>query len=62
MRKIIRKPIKYKLCCESCGCEFSYEYEDIKFSPFAGSFVVECPNCKCNNDHDKKYSVYEEEN
>ena len=62
MKEIIRKPIYYKNICEKCGCEFSYEYEDIKFSPFASCLVVECPNCKYNNDHDKKYSVYEEEN
>lgn len=60
MKEIIRKPIYYKTVCNKCGCEFSYQCKDIEFDTFIDCFVVECPNCKYNNDHRQSASVYKE--
>lgn len=53
MIEIISRPNMKK--CKNCGCEFTYEDEDIKSenisqtvdSPFLGykSFYVTCPQC-----------------
>ena len=62
MKKIVKKPIYYKTVCDKCGCEFSYEYEDIKFSSFSGCLMVECPICQYNSEHTKENFVYKGEN
>ena len=46
MKKILRGPVKYRIKCHYCDCEFEYQYEDIirdsGFSPFT---YVKCPSC-----------------
>lgn len=56
MIKIIKDGKRYELrtTCESCGCEFIYENEDIieeyPDNPYDYSKVVKCPCCKRNVD------------
>lgn len=53
MIKIIKPGTKKKINCESCGCLFSYEKEDIEIGnahtlyPLATEIrYITCPQCK----------------
>lgn len=53
MVKIIKEGTRKVITCESCGCEFSYEEEDIKTrtepSIFGTSSIIKtinCPQCE----------------
>jgi len=59
MIKIIKRGTRKTAICENCGCEFSFEPEDIKRANNAGYVItktsieirsaqnyVECPQCK----------------
>ena len=53
MVKIIKEGTRKVTTCESCGCEFSYEEEDIKtrtepsiFGPSSIIKTINCPQCK----------------
>ena len=53
MIKIIKEGTRKITTCDKCGCEFSYEEEDIKIttepSIFGESSIIEtinCPQCK----------------
>lgn len=52
MIKIIREGTRRVMACESCGCVFSYEKEDVNTSSdplqSQGCFYVTCPQCKEN--------------
>lgn len=45
MIKIIKYGTREVTKCDSCGCEFSYEEEDIKLFVSAKRAVI-CPQCK----------------
>lgn len=44
MIEIIKHGTKQVTKCKKCGCEFSYEEEDVRVTPLNKS--VECPQCK----------------
>lgn len=54
MIKIIKQGTRQITTCENCGCEFSYESDDIleKLKPMYNGFpkidkmYVKCPQCK----------------
>lgn len=48
--RIIKEGTRKTEICENCGCEFSYEEEDIHKIPASQSFMVDdiyviCPQC-----------------
>jgi hypothetical protein len=52
MIKIIDQPTHFEDTCYKCGCEYSYEYEDINESLImAGDYFTVCPVCKIQNSH-----------
>ena len=52
MIKIISKPTHFEKTCYKCGCEYSYEYEDIEEScTMPGDYFTVCPVCKTQNTH-----------
>ena len=53
MIKILSRPAYFKTTCYKCGCEYSYEYEDINEScTMPGVYFTTCPVCKIQNSHD----------
>lgn len=53
MIKIIKEGIRKITTCDKCGCEFSYEHEDIEVIDISDMFgnltitkKIECPQCK----------------
>ena len=51
--KIIKEGKKeYYMTCFQCGCEFTYELEDIKYSS-----SVECPCCGKSLYHEYKITI-----
>ena len=51
MIKIIKEGTIKIAKCPNCGCEFSYEEEDINMVPHAGYLSVNYIHCpQCNND------------
>lgn len=48
----IIKPGKetFKAICQICGCEFTYQTEDLKEDIFHNHYI-ECPNCKNSISH-----------
>ncbi len=49
MKTIIKKGTKQKMKCSDCGCEFSYEQEDIERKEFDTArykVFVKCPQCE----------------
>ena len=65
MIKIISQPTHFEERCYKCGCEYSYEYEDVKESrTLPVDYFTVCPVCKIQNTHSGKsravYSGYEE--
>ena len=45
MVKIIKPGTRKTVLCEKCGCEFSYEQEDIRMKEPRTEYV-ECPQCR----------------
>ena len=46
MKKIIKSGTVGRAVCASCGCEFTFEREDIIFgNQFDSDNMVECPCC-----------------
>lgn len=41
--------IKYIHKCWNCGCEFTYQLEDIKFNWLGENEVIICPACEFEN-------------
>lgn len=41
----------FKAVCPICGCEFSYQVEDLKEDHFHNHYV-ECPDCKQTVPHE----------
>lgn len=65
MIKIISQPDYFIDTCYKCGCEYSYEYEDVvECCTMPGYYFTTCPVCKVQNSHRGKsravYSGYEE--
>lgn len=60
MIKIISKPTHFEDTCRRCGCEYSYEYEDVVESrTMPGDYFTTCPVCKTQNSHMGNYrAVY----
>lgn len=60
MVKIISQPNYFINTCEKCGCEYSYEYEDVEEScTMPGDYFTMCPICKIQNSHRGDYrAVY----
>ena len=60
MIKIIDQPTHFEERCSKCGCEYSYEYEDVNESvTMPGSYFTICPVCKIQNSHSgKSRAVY----
>lgn len=60
MVKIISQPDYFINTCEKCGCEYSYEYEDVEEScTMPGDYFTICPICKIQNSHRGDYrAVY----
>lgn len=53
MVKIIKEGTRKVTTCESCGCEFSYEHEDITKTQILPNelsikykLTINCPQCK----------------
>lgn len=42
----------FRVVCPVCGCEFTYQAEDLKTDMF-GNHHVECPDCKSAVPHDE---------
>lgn len=64
MKKILRGPVKYRIKCHYCDCEFEYQSEDIMYghvdilrcsAPSMFSFV-ECPSCGYRLLHEDSFS------
>ena len=52
MIKIINQPTHFEETCYKCGCEYSYEYEDVNEScTMPGVYFTICPVCKIQNEH-----------
>ena len=45
MIKIIKEGTRKIAKCPNCGCEFSYEKEDVLIDPFTRENNVNCPQC-----------------
>lgn len=45
MIKIIKKGTIKIEKCPTCGCEFSYEREDLCMDPISKEWIVNCPQC-----------------
>ena len=64
MIKIISQSTHFEQRCYKCGCEYSYEYEDVDEScTMPGEYFTVCPVCKIQNvhrgDHRAVYGGYE---
>ena len=48
MIKILEPGTKKITRCESCGCKFSYDIEDVKVFEEPGDYseFIQCPQCK----------------
>ena len=44
MIEIIKHGTKQVTKCKKCGCEFSYDEEDIRVTSLKN--IIECPQCK----------------
>ena len=45
MIKIIKEGTRKIAKCTNCGCEFSYEREDLCMDPIWKKWIVNCPQC-----------------
>lgn len=45
MVKIIKKGTRKIEKCTTCGCEFSYEREDLCLHPILKTWIINCPQC-----------------
>ena len=45
MIKIIKEGTRKIAKCPNCGCEFSYEREDLCMDPIWKKWIVNCPQC-----------------
>ena len=45
MIKIIKEGTRKIAKCQNCGCEFSYEREDVLRDPILVGNYVKCPQC-----------------
>ena len=45
MIKIIKEGTRKIAKCPNCGCEFSYEREDLFMDPICKGWSVKCPQC-----------------
>ena len=45
MIKIIKEGTIKIAKCQNCGCEFSYEKEDLRLVPIWRKLIVNCPQC-----------------
>ena len=45
MIQIIKKGTRKIEECPTCGCEFSYEREDLCMDPIYKKWIVNCPQC-----------------
>lgn len=45
MIKIIKRGTKQIAKCETCGCEFSYEQEDVCSEKDTYKVSINCPQC-----------------
>ena len=45
MIKIIKEGTRKIEKCPNCGCEFSYEREDLCMDPIRKKWIVNCPQC-----------------
>ena len=45
MIKIIKEGTRKIAECPNCGCEFSYEREDLCMDPIWKKWIVNCPQC-----------------
>ena len=45
MIKIIKEGTRKIAKCPNCGCEFSYEKEDLCMDPIWKKWIVNCPQC-----------------
>ena len=45
MIQIIKKGTRKIEKCPTCGCEFSYEREDLCMDPISKEWIVNCPQC-----------------
>ena len=45
MIKIIKEGTRKIAKCPNCGCEFSYEREDLCMHPIWKKWIVNCPQC-----------------
>ena len=56
------KKAKFRIKCEYCLCEFTYESEDLGFRPWYPKGFVYCPECRKPLRHDPvKYVIKENE-
>lgn len=48
MKKILRGPVKYRIKCHYCDCEFEYQRSDLASHDYCGYPLYEyvtCPSC-----------------
>lgn len=53
--KITKEPMKcFSALCPKCGCEFTYEFEDVT-EYGVNSYYVQCPSCHADRNHFVSY-------
>ena len=61
MIKIIKEGTRKIEKCPNCGCEFSYEREDLCMDPILKKWIVNCPQCiKAIKVLEKKDTTFDE--
>ena len=62
MIKIIKEGTRKIAKCSNCGCEFSYEREDLCMDPIWRKWIVNCPQCyKAIKVFEQKDTTFDEE-
>ena len=62
MIQIIKEGTRKIAKCPNCGCEFSYEREDLCMDPIWKKWIVNCPQCyKAIKVFEKKDTTFDEE-
>ena len=61
MIQIIKKGTRKIAECPICGCEFSYDREDLFMDPIQKEWIVNCPQCyKAIKDLEQKDTTFDE--
>ena len=56
MKKILRGPVKFRIKCHYCDCEFEYQREDLIYIPDDGKRYIKCMACDSILPHSESFS------